>query len=116
MLEPPDLDHPLTEQDRAVTLARFLGTCVGLEYWLRLADGDHVPSDVRDAMSTRMQGGDSPELMLTRWQNLFEEELRAVFHSRNRLVHGVRLTDKELRGADWLANQLLRLIDPGLAA
>lgn len=117
MLEPPDLSRPFVgDQDRAEALVGLLRACEDLRRWIVLADVDHLPEEAVDDLSVRVQPEESSEMMLARWRSLFDDELQAVFDSRNRFVHGLRLTDKELRSAQWLARELLRLVDPSEAA
>jgi hypothetical protein len=118
MLHPPELDIAFSdENERAQSLATFLGTCVKLEMWRELAlrPGSLSP-DRTTLLSRTLEDGDTVELKLRRWATLFGDELEAVMESRNGVVHGLRLSDRELAGADWLADHLLRLIDPELSA
>jgi hypothetical protein len=55
-------------------------------------------------------------LKLAGWADLFDDELRAVSDARNRAVHGIRIGDRELRGAVWLARNLLALVESADAA
>jgi hypothetical protein len=118
MVEPPDLHVPFgSDSERAAELARLLNLCSELERWLNLAAGPIVLSEERRAvLVASLAPGDTPESKLSRWATLFEDELRVVFDSRSRAVHGIRLGDPELRGTTWLADHLLQLIGPATAA
>jgi hypothetical protein len=118
MLEEPSLDLPFVdERERGLAFAQLLSACVELEKWQELAlNPKSLSSDQRHALIGSLEAGDTVELKLRRWASLFDDELRAVFESRNRVVHGLRLGDKELRGAVWLAQHLLSLIHPVNAA
>jgi hypothetical protein len=118
MVEPPDLQAPFrNDTERSLELAALLKSSVALERWLQLsADPMSIPGDLRGLLEDSIQGGDTVELRLRRWANVYSEELRAVLDARNRAVHGIRLTDTELRGAAWLARYLLGLLEPQNAA
>jgi len=49
-----------------------------------------------------LEHGDTVEIKLRRWASLFGDEIEAVMESRNRVVHGLRLSDRELLSAHWL--------------
>lgn len=101
MLESPDLDQAFGgERERTRVIAQFLSACVELEDWKHLV-GAAIPPP-----------GDTTESRRRRFLALFDEELTAVFDARNRVVHGLRLSDRELRGAVWLAQRLLAVIRP----
>lgn len=114
MLEEPYLDQPFVgERERGLALAQFLSACVELEKWQELAlNPDSLSPDERHALVGSLDEGDTVEAKLGRWVSLFDDELRAVLESRNRVVHGFRLGDKELRGAVWLSQNLLSFIRP----
>ena len=118
MVEPPDLKTPFrNDTERSLELAALLETSVTIEQWLHLsANPKSIPADLRELLAGSVQSGDSVELRLRRWANVYSEELRAVLDARNRAVHGIRLTDAELRGATWVARYLLRLLEPQNAA
>lgn len=117
MLEPPDLDLTFgNESERGVALAEFLVACVALEEWRSLARSHQpVPQD-QLARLRSAEPGESSEAKLRRWAALFDDELTAVFESRNRVAHGLRMSDGELRGAHWLASHLLQLVQPAAVA
>ena len=113
MFEQPDLSKPYSnEAERAAALSVLLRLSLELEQWLDAAAYPGGMSPARRAtLSFPIIEGDNPESRISRWANLFDDELRVVLDSRNRVVHGLRLNDKEIRGAVWLAGQLLRLVD-----
>jgi hypothetical protein len=114
VLDKPHLDLPFAdERERGLALAQLLNACVELERWEELVlDPAGLSLDERHALSDSLDVGDTVESKLRRWASLFGDELRAVLESRNRVVHGVRLGDPELRGAVWLAQGLLGLLHP----
>lgn len=118
MLEDPALELPYAdESDRGRALAELLSACADLEEWRSAAQHPiTLGSAQRDALAVGLVGGDSVEMKLQRWVSLFEDEISAVLETRNRVVHGLRLSDKELRGAVWLARHLLGLVGPGTPA
>jgi hypothetical protein len=118
MFDPPDLDLPFNDdRERATVLARFLGLCIELESWHEYAMIPELLTPARRrVVKASTQLGDTPEQILARWIANFRDELEAAFDSRNRVVHGLRLSDRELRGAEWLARQLLQLIEHPTAA
>jgi hypothetical protein len=118
VLEEPYLGLPFVdERQRGLALAQLLSACVELEKWQEPAlNPNSLSSDQRHALISTLDAGDTVESKLRRWASLFDDELRAVFESRNRVVHGLRPGGKELRGAVWLAQNLLSLIHPVNAA
>lgn len=118
VFEPPELDRPFTsERDRADAMARFLRAFNELEFLGDFAGLDTLPAHVRSHMSaSSLAPGDSIEHRLRRWSNLFSDEITALRDARNRMVHGIAVSDAELKGADWLARQLLRMVGAETAA
>lgn len=112
MLEPPNLDSPFQdESERASVMATFLTACVQLEEWKDLAQGlSAISAHQREVLQRSLEKGDFPEQKLQRWATLFDDEIEAAFASRNRIAHGIKINDRELRGAHWLALHLLELI------
>jgi hypothetical protein len=101
------------DSERSACLVELLHLSAQLERWRELAiSPEALPSDRRTDLASAAVPGDDPVLKLTRWVSLFDDELRAVFDARNRAIHGIRLGDRELRGATWLARHLLELIEP----
>ena len=117
MAEAPDLTAPFeNDRERGTYLADLLYLTTQLDQWRAWAMNPDARSvQQRDTLSTTL-AGDNPELSLERWANLFDDELRAVSDARNRAVHGIRLGDRELRGAVWLARHLLELVESAHAA
>jgi hypothetical protein len=109
---PPDLDLPFAnDRERARALAAFLENCGAIETWVEYAASPTtIPAEVRKTLELSIEPGDALELKLRRWANLFADEIRAVLDARSRVIHGMGLGDKELRGATWLANHLLGLV------
>jgi len=113
VLEPPDLKRVFgSERERGRALAEFLLACLALDDWQTVAFSRRPLPQDRRALLQSAEPGDSPELKLGRWVALYEDELIAVFESRNRIEHGLRISDGELRGAHWLATHLLELLQP----
>jgi hypothetical protein len=113
----PQLDLPYRDEDeRAGDLFRLIELDRRLHEWLDLASRPPYewPADALDTVihAPPYLAGDSPEAKLRRWASLFNEEIQIVREVRNRLVHNLRVTDGELRGAVWIAHHLLALLGP----
>jgi hypothetical protein len=117
-MEPPELDRPFTtERERTEALSTFLDACIALQTWLDTARANvSMSPDQRQILSMRLESGDSPEQKLGRWANLFDDELKATLDVRNRIVHGMAVPDRDLRGCTWLARRLLSYLEPATAA
>jgi hypothetical protein len=116
MPQQPDLETPFTdERERGAAFATLLGACVELERWRALARAE-LPPGSSEQPTHATEVGDPAGFEPARWLELFEDELLAVFDVRNRVVHGVRLSDTELRSANWLAVELLGLLTAADAA
>lgn len=118
LTDPPDLAARFADDsERGRALADVLHASNEIETWLQYAaDPTSLPADARASLEADLAAGDAPELKLQRWRSLFADEIRAVLDARNRIVHGIRLTDAEIRGASWLARRLLLLIGSPAAA
>jgi hypothetical protein len=118
MAEAPDLATPFqNDSERGRYLLDLLQLTTQLEQWRDWAlNPDALSPRHRAVLATSMAPGDSPELKLAGWADLFDDELRAVSDARNRAVHGIRIGDRELRGAVWLARNLLALVESADAA
>ena len=109
---PPDLSTPFaSDKERTAAVARLLWSCFELELWQAAATGT-LGEAQRQTLRRGLAPGDTPEGKLQRWAALFDEELRAALATRNAVAHGQRVSDPDLRGAEWLALHLLSLLDP----
>jgi hypothetical protein len=118
MAEAPDLTVPFeNDRERGVFLADLLYLTTQLDQWRDWSlNIEALSPGQRAQLASAVGPGDTPDLKLQRWITLFDDELRAVSDARNRAVHGIRLSDRELRGAVWLARHLLELVEPADAA
>jgi len=112
----PELDRPyLDEDDRAADFETLIQLDRRLYGWLELASRPAGP--VRRELLDALAGAGSTgkltlsEAELRHWASVFGEEIQIVRHVRNRLVHGIEVSDSELRGAVWMAARLLALVD-----
>ena len=56
-----------------------------------------------------------PQQRLRRWVDVYSDEINIIKEIRNRLVHesdlrGAAVTDPEIRGAAWLARQIIATV------
>jgi hypothetical protein len=114
MAESPDLEVPFTnDSERAGYIAELLSLSARLQLWRDQAT--HMAPPTEEARTARRGVRPEPrhrhDLAPNEWANLFETELDALFAARDRVVHGMRLGDRELRGAVWLAEQLVELLE-----
>jgi hypothetical protein len=110
-LEPPGLDRNLGTEERAVVLAEVLQADAALQrlaMFVNVAESDW-PQDIKALFSRSPVRTERPGDVLRRWWNLFQDEVALVHHTRNRLVHQVRVSDAELLKASWLANHLIEI-------
>jgi len=110
-LDPPALDRNLGTEERAAVLAEVLhadATLQRLARFVSVAESDW-PQDIKALFSRSPVETEQPEDVLRRWWNLFQDEVTLVHHTRNRLVHQVRVSDAELLKASWLANHLIEI-------
>jgi hypothetical protein len=114
MLEPAGVNTPFsTDDERAEAIERLLVRDRELQWWLTIARASEseLPSDIRDRLVRQpLQAGDSPEFRLRRWASVFQEEIDMIHDTRSRVVHGIRTSDGDIRGAVWLAVHLLGLL------
>jgi hypothetical protein len=108
----PDLGKPYTSDgERVSDRERLILFWYAIEALTRLAElpAPQWSSDQIGLFPTSVPGGPSehPQRRLQRWLLLYKEEINAIRDIRNRLVHTRDVTDAELRGAAWLANQVL---------
>lgn len=111
-LQPPDISEPYsTEVERAHDRDTLVLYWFAIELLTRLAQRpfDEWTSNQRDLIPGSVPGGprEPPQSRLARWVNLFGDEIRIIGDTRNRLVHGGPLADAELRGANFLARNVL---------
>jgi hypothetical protein len=108
---PRDLHEPFSDSDeRAQVVAQLLDRCRQLEALEKLARVPMErwrPEEVEQLVGRRMaeHGALRPQ-WLTRWQELYADELRQLRQARAAAVHE-RLSDLELRAAAYLAGRLL---------
>lgn len=111
-LEPPDIGEPYrTEAERAHARETLVLYWFALESLTRLArkPSDEWTSNQMDLFPSSVPGGppEPPQNRLARWASLFSDEIRIVGDIRNKLVHGGILADAELRGANFLARNVI---------
>lgn len=105
---PPDISVPyVTEADRVNAREAVLLYSSLIEVLTRLADraagswsaGQEVlfPAGLRE----------NPTRRLSRWITTFSDEIKIIHEVRNRIVHTGVVADPELRGAEWLARQII---------
>jgi hypothetical protein len=103
MAESPDLEVPFTnDSERAAFIAELLSLSARLQLWRDQATNLAPVTEETQKKS---------DLRPSEWADIFETELEALFAARDRVVHGIRLSDRELRGAVWLAQQLVELLE-----
>jgi hypothetical protein len=114
MLQPPDVNDPFVSDDeRAEWIVRLLTLDRELQRWLlAAAEADRgLEPEYRALLLTQpMQPGDSPELRVKRWASVFREEIDTIHDARSRVVHNIRTSDADIRGATWLAAHLLAML------
>jgi hypothetical protein len=114
MLEPSEVKAPFgTDDERAEAIVRLFELDRELQRWLSLArESEHLlSSDVRALLARQpLEPGDSPEVRLRRWASVFREEIDTIHDARSRLVHGIRTSDADIRGANWLGAHLVGLL------
>jgi hypothetical protein len=112
---PPDLGKPYTSEDkRASDREALIIYWYGIDSLVHLAEkpaSRWTPQEV-SLFPSSVPGGppEHPENRLRRWLTLYTDEINIIRDVRNRLVHASRMvivTDPELRGATWLARQVL---------
>ena len=115
MLEPPDVaDVFASDEERADAIVELVGVDRRLREWRDAREGisEELPPDLRRRLlHQERELGDSPEARLARWVTIFLGDLEIVHDTRSRVVHGLRTTDGEIRGAIWLGRRLLELLE-----
>lgn len=112
---PPDLGKPYSsEAERAADREALIAYWYGIQALTDLAGkpaSQWTPTET-NLFPRSVPGGhpEHPQQRLQRWVDLYSDEIKIIRDIRNRLVHGPRtpiMTDPELRGAAWLARQIL---------
>lgn len=115
---PPDLGKPYSsEVERAVDIEALLAFWNLIETLRDLAGkpaSEWMPPEMNlFSRAGSAVSGEHPQQRLQRWVNLYSDEINIIGEVRNRLVHGprnARVTDPEIRGAAWLAKQILSTV------
>jgi hypothetical protein len=112
-VEPPGLDRALSTDERAVLLRALLDAD---EFLQRAAASVELPEsawsqDVRACFSQSPIRHEPPASILQRWWNLFNEEVTLVHETRNRIVHGLSVSDAEILRAQWIARHLIEITE-----
>jgi hypothetical protein len=105
---PPDISVPYaTEADRANAREAVLLYSSLIEVLTHLAD--QTASSWSADQEVLFPAGlrENPTHRLTRWIAAFSDEIKVIRDVRNRMVHAGVVTDPELRGAEWLARQII---------
>ena len=111
-LQPPDLSEPYsTEADRAGAREALVLYWFAIELLTKLAQqpADQWSNKQANVFPSSVPGGppEPPQQRLARWANLYSDEIRITGDIRNRLVHGGLVADSELRGAIYLARNVI---------
>jgi hypothetical protein len=109
---PPDLSKPyVTEEDRARDREALLFYEMLIEAITRLADrpDSSWSEDQRSLFPGSVPGGpaEHPLSRLQRWITIYGDEIKIIRDVRNRIVHSGIVADPEIRGAAWLARQII---------
>ena len=117
----PELWKPYSSEAERGCDAEVLILCgYGIDALVTLA-GRPIPqwSREQDSLFPRSVPGGPPEHpqdRLSRWAAVYEREIGLVHEARGRLVRGALVADAELRGAAYLAAQILAValgVPPG---
>jgi hypothetical protein len=111
-LQPPELSEPYgTEAERAHDRETLVLYWFAIETLTRLAQlpPDEWSSNQQSLFPTALPDGfrETPDSRLTRWVNLYSDEIHIIRDIRNKLVHGGLVADAELRGVDFLARNVI---------
>lgn len=105
---PPDLSTPYaTEVDRANAREALLVYFLLIEVLTHLADQESSSWSARQGVLFPVGLRENPTRRLIRWITTFSDEIKVIRDVRNRIVHVGVVTDPELRGAEWLARQII---------
>ena len=111
-LQPPDLGRPYsTEVERADAREALLLYWSAIELLTKLAEqpaNEWSPEQVREfPVSVPGSPGRASQHRLQRWFTVYSDEINIVGDIRNTLVHGGLVADSELRGAAYLARNVI---------
>jgi hypothetical protein len=111
-LQPPDLGEPYgTEAERAHDRDTLVLYWFAIETLTRLAQQppDEWTSNQQNLFPAALPDGfrEAPQSRLMRWVNLYSDEIHIIRDIRNKLVHGGLVADAELRGAVFLARNVI---------
>ncbi len=114
MLEPPDISEAFASSDqRADAIVQLIAIDRRLQEWRRIRSqtSGALPSHIRLRLLPTTSPADSPELRLARWVTVFGANIETIHDIRARVVHGIWTPDGEIRGAIWLGQRLLDLLE-----
>jgi hypothetical protein len=117
---PPDLGKPYaSEAQRAADIEALLTFWNLIETLAELGQEPDARWTKPDRQLFSKFGSigfqEAPQQRLRRWVNVYSDEIQVIKAVRDRLVHGPRtrgtaVTDPEIRGAAWLAKQILATV------
>jgi hypothetical protein len=117
MLEPQELRDPFrSDEERAAGIVKLIETDQRIQALLIAGrnTNDLLPPEIRRILLPQARrDNETPEPRLARWVTLFGDDIETIHDTRSRVVHGVRASDSEIRGAIWLGEQLLELLIGG---
>jgi hypothetical protein len=105
---PPDISVPyFSEEDRANAREAVILYSQLIEVLTRLANQavSTWSADQEGLFSASLR--ENPTRRLTRWVTTFSDEIKIIRDVRNRIVHVGVVTDPELKGAEFLARQII---------
>lgn len=110
-LPDPDLSKPYTARERAfvrVTILRYWQLIEQLTKLVDLEPGNWSP-ELRRLFPPSVPDGppEHPQQRLERWLAVYADEIQILRTVRDRLAHGVDVSDVDLRGADLIARVIL---------
>jgi hypothetical protein len=111
-LQPSDIGEPYsTEAERAHARDVLVLYWFAISLLVKLAQqpADEWSSNQVSLFPVSVPGRppEPPQSRLTRWANLYSDEIRAIRDIRSKLVHGGLVADAELRGANFLARNVI---------
>lgn len=117
---PPDLGKPYTSRaERAADIEALLAFWNLIETLTELAGKpDALWTQLERELFSRTGSigyREPPQQRLRRWVDVYSDEINIIREIRNRLVHesdlrGAAVTDPEIRGAAWLARQIIATV------